>query len=117
MVRPSLRKEINLKKEQKVYITLPADPASPALVTFTPGPLAHEAQRLTEVPGSGWETTPSDEEGVLAFLVDPKLLHPHPKRKPRPDAAGYLAKYREEKKAQSAPAKESPEKSWDGFEF
>lgn len=99
-----------MKKEQKVCITLPADPTAPALVTFTQGPLAHEAQRLTEVPGSGWETAPSDDEGTLAFFVDPKLLHPRPKRKPRPDAAEHLAKYREEKKAQSAPR-------WDGFEF
>lgn len=106
-----------MKKEQKVCITLPADPTAPALVTFTQGPLAYEAQRLAEVPGSGWKTASCEDEGALAFFVDPKLLHPHPKRKPRPDAAGHLAKYRAQKKAQPAPTKESPEKSWDGFEF
>lgn len=114
-----------MKKDQEMYITFPADPTAPVLVKITPGPIARAATRLAGTPDSGWESTPCDEEGVLAFLVDPKLLHPHPKRKPRPDAAGHLAKHNEEKKAKAAqPADAEPKadtpapaKPWDGFEF
>lgn len=96
------------KEDQKMYIRFPADPQAPALVKLTQGPLAREAERLAETPESGWESAPSDNEGILAFFVDPKLLRPHPKRKPRPDAAGHLAKYREEKKSNSDSQPEDP---------
>lgn len=113
-----------MKKDQEMHITFPTDPMAPALVKITPGPIARAATRLAGTPDSGWESAPCDEEGVLAFFVDPKLLHPRPKRKPRPDAAGHLAKHNEEKKAKAIhpadaepKADPAPTKTWDGFEF
>lgn len=107
-----------MKKDQEMYITFPADPTAPALVKITPGPIARAATQLAGTPDSGWESAPCDEGGVLAFYVDPKLLRPHPKRKPRPDAAGHLAKHNEEKKAKAeTKADPAPAKPWDGFVF
>ena len=106
------------KEDQEVYIKFPADPTAPALLKIAPGPLAREATQLAESPESGWELAPCDEEGTLAFFVDRKLLRFHPKHKPRPDAAGHLAKYRAEKKAKAEPkADPAPRDQWDGFVF
>lgn len=44
--------------EQTIKITLPDDPAAPALVECSPGPYADEAKRLAAIPGSGWTEAP-----------------------------------------------------------
>lgn len=111
--------------EQTIKITLPADAASPALVEFSPGPLAREATRLSEIPGSGWKRVSIGDAELDKFLVDRRLVTPKPLRKGRPDASDRMRKYNETKKAQPAPeppapasvgVKHDPALGWDELE-
>ena len=91
------------KNTQTVTIVLPADPSRKAEVTFTPGPLMAEAERLAAEPGSGWERAASPIGGDPSFLVDRRLIVPKPLRKRRPDASARIGAYNAAK-AKKAPA-------------
>lgn len=105
--------------EQTIKITLPDDPTAPALVEFSPGPLAREAIRLSEIPGSGWKRVPADDAELDKFLVDRKLVTPKPRRRGRPDASSRMSAYNKAKKAKPQPApkpikvKHDPALGWD----
>lgn len=93
--------------KQTVTITLPADPAAPAVAVFD-GPLGDEALRLSKTPGSGWALVADDPASPGPYyLVDRRLMTPKPLRRGRPDASARMRAYNASK-AKPAPAPKTP---------
>ena len=95
--------------KQTVTITLPDDPAAPALVVFD-GPLGDEALRLSKIPGSGWTLVADDPAAPGPYyLVDRRLVVPKPLRKGRPDARKRMIEYNEKRKGKDPDPEPDPQ--------